>query len=72
MYSCASCHTSVVVIGESIVRACRCDASTPVTASLTATVRGRGGFRAEPAPPPSVSAAVRAWAREMIRRLAGQ
>lgn len=44
-YQCSGCALAVVVIGDRVIRACRCDASTPVVANMTATARGTAALK---------------------------
>ncbi len=40
MYHCQACKLKVIVIGEKVIKACKCDA--PVVAELVATMAGKG------------------------------
>lgn len=44
-YQCSACSLAVVVIGDRVIRACRCDAQTPVAANMSATAHGTAALK---------------------------
>lgn len=40
-YQCSKCSLAVLVHGENVIKACKCDA--PILANMEATMKGTGG-----------------------------